>query len=907
MKKQKKLIKIRVFTLIVFLALLICNSVFATNVSEKIKGLDYSKEYLEWLKLDEETKKNSIMPRRYNVYSNPDKNIQNPLKAAIAVQATTTNKFNLNDYIKRNLVIKNQKRLGSCWAFAGMGSIETNLALTNYYNNKTEKLYDFSERYMEYVSSQSFLNNEVNPIGGNRKVGDGGAYSILEAYITNGSTPINEADMPYTDTSENINLSEIQNKKVTAEISDIAEFEGDLTTNNEIKKQIKNYGGVYASIHEGDTDVCINNKTGALYCNSLQNHVSNHAVLIVGWDDNYSVDNFCQASRPSNPGAWIVRDSHGDNAENTYTYDEVKKSLFEFAKDSFIQSGITSADQISDEFVTNYATQSGYTIVDGKIFVQHNDDGYLYVSNEDVNIFSNGLMGIVKASDNVQDNNIYQHNVYGVIDSMSFTTNKIYLAETFKKNSTETEYLNKVSLSTPETVTCKVYVNPNGKSKAKDDLQLVNLKEGETQTIDAGYHTLEFASPVEIKNDEFTVVILVEGKRTGAIGVSIEYNVPEFYKKKTGNDIPSYALYSFWGKVNVKSNMCFAATEQKFEKNTWDDTSNLYTSTSGIAPDSNLSIKAFTTTKTNEEKVLKEIKITTPPTKTVYQEGENFDKQGMVVKAVYQDNTENEITNYTIKNGENLKTTQTAVTISFEGKTVSQAITVKAKQSEDTQDINPKNSDFTGVSLKVNSVKYYTFTNKDTKEYVTLNLTIDNILRNSINDGYKYYYYLSPNQTENSTKVWTEIKNAKTDNNKLEFEINTSDIKNYSEIIKGNSLYLYIKEIATKGTKETSLETNAIKIESTVKAETYVDNVKKDDNRNEQNNNENNNQNNNENNTSKEENNIQQIQPNLADTTKSSNILPHTGFKSILIIIGIIALIGILAYFKYKKLSKYIK
>lgn len=110
---------------------------------------------------------------------------------------------------------------------------------------------------------------------------------------------------------------------------------------------------------------------------------------------------------------------------------------------------------------------------------------------------------------------------------------------------------------------------------------------------------------------------------------------------------------------------------------------------------------------------------------------------------------------------------------------------------------------------------------------MTLDLTIDNILREQINDGYKYYYYLSPNQTENNAKVWTEIKDAKTDNNKLEFEINTNDIKNYSEITKGNSLYLYIKEIATKGEKETSLETGAIKIESTVQAETYVDNVKK--------------------------------------------------------------------------------
>ena len=904
MKKQKKLIKIRIFALIVFLALFICNNVFAINVSEKIIGLDYSKEYLEWLKLDDETKKNSIMPRIYNVYSNPDKNIQNPIKSAIAVQATTENKFNLKDYIKNNLVIKAQKNLGSCWAFASMASIETNLALTNYYNNKTEKLYDFSERYMEYVTSQSFLNNEVNKIGGCRKVGDGGRYHVAEAYITNGSAPINEADMPYTDSTENINLSQIQNKKVTAEVSDIAEFATTSTTNiedlkNEIKNQVKNYGGIIGSIHGAGNGVCLNNKTGALYCNNSSSHVINHEILIVGWDDSYSVDNFCEGSKPSKPGAWIVKDSHGDNDANSYTYEEFKNMLFESNKNWFIEAGITSAGQITDEYITNYVTtQFGATIVNGKILFQHNDDGYLYVSYEDVNILNNGLMGIVKSTDNVENSNIYQNNIYGVSGSLTSTENKVYLAEVFKKNTTGTEYLKKIALSTPETVTCKVYVNSNGKSKAKNDLQLVQLQDGESKTIDAGYHTLEFASPIEIKNDNFAVVVLIEGKRADGVTFSIELNWPEFYKKSTGQELPSKAQSNFWGNVKTENDTCFFAHEQEFESNEWIDTSKFYSINSGKEPDFNLSIKAFTTAETQAANVLKEIKITAPPAKTVYQEGENFDKQGMVVKAVYQDDTEKEINDYTIENGQNLKTTQTYVTVSYENKQTTQPITVKEKQTtddSDTKEENPKNSNFSNISLKVNSIKYYTFTNTNTKEYMTLDLTIDNILREKINDGYKYYYYLSPNQTQNNAKVWTEIKDAKTDNNKLEFEINTNDIKNYSEITKGNSLYLYIKEIATKGEKETSLETGAIKIESTVQAETYVDNVKKD-------NTKNNNQNNNE-----ENKNTQQEQNNKGDTTKSSKILPHTGLKNILFIIGGIILIGIFTYIKYKSLSKYIK
>lgn len=35
----------------------------------------------------------------------------------------------------------------------------------------------------------------------------------------------------------------------------------------------------------------------------------NHAVSIIGWDDNYSKDNF--STKPTNNGAWIIRNSYG--------------------------------------------------------------------------------------------------------------------------------------------------------------------------------------------------------------------------------------------------------------------------------------------------------------------------------------------------------------------------------------------------------------------------------------------------------------------------------------------------------------------------------------------------------------------------------------------------------------------
>lgn len=66
-------------------------------------------------------------------------------------------------------------------------------------------------------------------------------------------------------------------------------------------------------------------------------------------------------------------------------------------------------------------------------------------------------------------------------------------------------------------------------------------------------------------------------------------------------------------------------------------------------------------------KKVKEIKITTPPTKTVYKAGQDFDPTGMVVTAHYTDGTTADLTRdqYVIFYGDKLTKGQTAVTIQY--------------------------------------------------------------------------------------------------------------------------------------------------------------------------------------------------------------------------------------------------
>ena len=70
------------------------------------------------------------------------------------------------------------------------------------------------------------------------------------------------------------------------------------------------------------------------------------------------------------------------------------------------------------------------------------------------------------------------------------------------------------------------------------------------------------------------------------------------------------------------------------------------------------------------------LEIKNQPDKTEYKEGQNFDKTGMVIEAIYKNGTTKTISDYTIENGNNLETEQTSVTIVYDGQKIEQSIKV---------------------------------------------------------------------------------------------------------------------------------------------------------------------------------------------------------------------------------------
>ena len=85
------------------------------------------------------------------------------------------------------------------------------------------------------------------------------------------------------------------------------------------------------------------------------------------------------------------------------------------------------------------------------------------------------------------------------------------------------------------------------------------------------------------------------------------------------------------------------------------------------------------------------------PSKTIYVKGENFNKNGMIVKAHYNDGSSKAITNYTITDGNNLTIGKTSVTISYTEngvtKTATQGITVVEKLQTTLKEICEKQTE----------------------------------------------------------------------------------------------------------------------------------------------------------------------------------------------------------------------
>ena len=553
MKKTKT-----IFIAIIFVMILLMQfKVDAKSIADLIYPIEYTEEFKQYLNLtDEEKEKVSIIPRPYAIMKTENR-FKNPFKLARIVGSTAETAYTLQTIIPENLVIKDQGDTDTCWTFAAISSLETNLALKNYKNHLPNKVYDFSEKHMEYGVTRKFLNDQINIYGFNRELNSGGNYFFASAYLTNGLGAVNEDSMVFDNKVDEIELSQIQNKAVTSQVLDTKEFakytNADETIKEQIKDYIKNYGGLTACIYGTPLfSDYYNNKTGAMYCDNTENCPMTHAVTIIGWDDEYSKDNFNAAHKPTNNGAWVVKNSYG--TEREFEVEDFRENVFSVYSEYCKTQGWNEASDVTQEFIKRVLTASGYTINGEKASINIGDNGFWHISYEDVNIYSQ-LQGITNALDEVNYDNIYQYNYNGTVGALPFGAQKIYLANIFNKKTNSDEYINQVALNVPEKVTCKVYVNTNGTSLDLNNLQKVQLQEGESETFDAGYHTLEFLNPIKITGTSFVVMVEMQGTRENEISYSVERSIPD----------------SKFDSIEIEHGKCFISVDGSIENGEWID------------------------------------------------------------------------------------------------------------------------------------------------------------------------------------------------------------------------------------------------------------------------------------------------------------------------------------------------
>ncbi|MBR0121479.1 MAG: InlB B-repeat-containing protein [Clostridia bacterium] len=228
--------------------------------------------------------------------------------------------------------VKSQGEMGNCWSFAAAGVMEA-YAVKNM--GAPVNGTDYSEAHLTWYAN-SVSQNTSDPmygdgIGGSDPYNVGGNPEMAALTFAKGSGVTLESDYPFngTDASQMGNYNDsVARYEHNIGLLDKAVF---LTAESEIKQAIIDNGAVTGSYYHDDSFI---NHDGpytysdgtpapyyctfaAYYCNQTQG--TNHGIMIVGWDDSYSVSKFKQGCRPSSNGAWLCKNSWGDTfGENGY-------------------------------------------------------------------------------------------------------------------------------------------------------------------------------------------------------------------------------------------------------------------------------------------------------------------------------------------------------------------------------------------------------------------------------------------------------------------------------------------------------------------------------------------------------------------------------------------------------------
>ena len=209
--------------------------------------------------------------------------------------------------------VKNQNPYGTCWTFATAGSAESGI------KKKYGQTVDLAELQLAYFVYNSYQKADPMNLITNDGVYTndpwvldiGGNTTDTTFALASGIGFTDEAEYPYADAAiyeSDGTTRECYNSTYRLRSSIwLSMMEPEL-----VKQAVMEYGGLAVSYYHSDS--FMNYSTGAYY--QYYYNDSNHAVTLVGWDDNYSKNNFNSNNRPDNDGAWLIKNSWGTEFGN---------------------------------------------------------------------------------------------------------------------------------------------------------------------------------------------------------------------------------------------------------------------------------------------------------------------------------------------------------------------------------------------------------------------------------------------------------------------------------------------------------------------------------------------------------------------------------------------------------------
>ena len=533
-KTLRKITAIALITIIIYC--IFCINAKTINAVEKSENV----QFFEIKKNKYENLKSAVKRSEYNKLMAGNDGLE------------TTYNLSKNNKLK----VKDQRYLGSCWAFAFTSMLESTIK-----NGK-----EYSPMHIEYKTNEMF----------NREITSGGNFYFGLAYLSSGNGPVYESDFPFesvykedldagkiylTDPSK-VDLSKYKARATVKDASNLLSIyktynsDGTITYKNGgtsdaktysneevkairnlVKKHIKEKGGIITGFYSdiGVTNDGVyksehgyyNNEKHAYYGNgkSLEDSTINHAITIVGWDDNFSKDNFAEGNKPANDVAYIILNSYGE---------------------------------------------------------EFGENGYFYVSYDDFSIEQ--VMLEVSNMEEDKSNAVkysYQYDELGGNFQIGAQSNSIFAANVFKKqDSSHVETLSEVGITLKEAEGVEVYVNPDD-----DDIKKGKLVATYTgnNALDSGYHVLKLSSPIELTGEKFVVKV----KYINAEGASVPLEC-NYKSSNIQEDDDTMKLFK-----NAKSNQ--GESFVSVDGTEWNDVYNLNLGENVILKDTNVTIKAFTT------------------------------------------------------------------------------------------------------------------------------------------------------------------------------------------------------------------------------------------------------------------------------------------------------------------------